>query len=271
MEITKQLDEGLPVWHDYLPYLQRFSKDRFPGCRQLNELLNGDVYSKSGHKIRFVPSDQLQDEAYELRIFNSGRVSTRPNNWHDLFNALVWARFPRIKAAMNACHNHAMPDQPAGRRGPLRDALTLFDECGVILFSSDRDILRSISERRWCDAFLHQQFLQKSGLFVCGHAMLEKYLSPYKSMTAKVLLLQTGEAFMARAREQILLGLDRWIAAEMLAGNLLQSPQCMAPLPLAGVPGWWPQDEQKEESFYQDLQVFRPPPASLQPAPVYNL
>ena len=271
MEITTQFDEEMPVWQDYLPYLRRLSEHRFPVCRQLNELLKGDVCSQGGHRIRFVPSDELQDEPYELRIFNSGRVSTRPNNWHDLFNALVWTRFPGIKVAMNACHNHAWSEQQTGQRGPLRDALTLFDECGVILFSSDTQILKSRSERRWSDAFLHQQFLQKAGLCVCGHAMLEKYLSPYKAMTAKALLIQVSEAFMVQPREDILLGLDQWVSSEMLAGRLLQSPRCMAPLPLAGVPGWWPRDEQEQDDFYRDFQVFRPAPANLQPAPVHCL
>lgn len=271
MGITTQFNTGLPVWQDYSPYLRRFSGKNLPGCRQLNELLKSDLYSQSGQKIHFVPSEQLEDEPYEQRIFNSGRVSTRADNWHDLFNALVWARFPQIKVAINACHNHAWSEQQNGKRGPLRDALTLFDECGVILFSGNTRILQSIAERRWSDAFLHSQFAQTVGLAVCGHAMLEKYLSPYKSMTAKALLIHVNEGFMAQPREEILSTLDSWVSGEMLNGQLLTTPPSMAPLPLAGIPGWWPADEQKMADFYGDLQVFRPPAENLRPAPIYSL
>lgn len=271
MEITTQFDSGLPVWRDYLPYLKQLPKGGFPSCRELNALLQDDVLTQSGQKIRFAPSDQLADEPYEVRIFNSGLVSTRPDSWHDLFNALVWARFPRTKAAINECHNRAWPEQQHGQRGPLRDALTLFDECGVIMFSSSLQILESISERRWPDAFLYQRFEQVAGICVCGHAMLEKYLSPYKSMTAKALLIHVSESFMARPREEILLTLDRWVAGELQRGRLLQAPPCMAPLPLAGVPGWWPRYEQEQDDFYRDPEVFRAPPANLQPAPVFRL
>lgn len=271
MEITRQFHNDLPVWQDYLPHLQSLSGNNFPACGQLNDLLQPDLCSHSGKPIHFVPSEQLDEEPYEQRIFNSGSVSTRPDNWHDLFNALVWARFPRIKAAMNACHIQAWSKHQNGTRGPLRDALTLFDECGVILFSSSKGILNSIAERRWADCFLHAGFTGTTGLTVCGHALLEKYLAPYKSMTAKVLLINVNESFLAQSREQILNTLDRWVSSKLLAGQILTTPRCLAPLPLAGVPGWWPADEQQKPDFYDDLQVFRPPAENLRSAPIYDM
>jgi hypothetical protein len=132
-----------PYWQDYLPFLQQFSKPGFPACEQLNSLLPDGLHTAGGRPIRFVNSSELDDDAYEQRIFTNGQISTRANNWHDLFNALVWMRFPQIKTALNTLHFHGWSESSDGNRGRLRDALTLFDECGVIVFANDTTVLRT--------------------------------------------------------------------------------------------------------------------------------
>ncbi len=271
MRVSKILFEpGLPYWQDYLPFLQHLKGRDFPACDQLNALLPDGLISESGQNIRFVPSTELDDGAYEHRIYTTGQISTRPDNWHDLFNALVWMRFPRIKITMNTLHFHALSRQVAGSRGSLRDALTLFDECGVIVFSDDLDKLNSLAERHWTRAFQTSTFGNGLSLVISGHAMLEKYLSPYKSMTAKALLVHLDKDIREASREELLTCLDKVIAEHLLAGNLLTQPACLAPLPLAGVPGWWPNGQQ-DDDFYADPQVFRPAPAELVAAPVFSL
>ena len=271
MRVSKILFEpGGPWWQDYLPFLQQLSGRDFPACDQLNALLPDGLKSESGQNIRFVPSTELDDGAYEHRIYTTGQVSTRPDNWHDLFNALVWMRFPRIKIAMNTLHFHAYSEQVAGSRGPLRDALTLFDECGVIVFSNDRDKLNSLAERRWARVFRSDAFSNGMNLVISGHAMLEKYLSPYKSMTAKALLVHLSKDIRETSREEQLAHLDMLIADRLLSGEFLTQPAMLAPLPLAGVPGWWPCGPQ-DDGFYADPRVFRPPPSDLVPAPVFSL
>ena len=263
-------DSSLPYWQDYLPFLLKLAGREFPACDRLNDLLPDGLSSECGHPIRFVPSTELDDAAYEQRIYTTGQVSTRPSNWHDLFNAMVWMRFPSIKSTMNTLHYHAWSDQRDGRRGRLRDALTLFDECGVIVFSNNQDILNALAGRRLTDAFLANDFNSEVQLAIVGHAMLEKFLSPYKSMTAKAMLIKVDSNFMECSRQDQLACLDREIAARMLDRTLLIRPACLAPLPLAGVPGWWANDKQNDQ-FYQDSSVFRPPPANLQAAPVHQL
>lgn len=264
-------DPDLPYWQDYLPYLKQFAGTGFPGCGQLNCLLKPGLRSGGGHAIHFVPSEQLDDDGYEHRIYTTGQVSTRRDNWHDLFNALVWMRFPQIKTAMNALHYQAIPDEADGRRGPLRDALTLFDECGVIVLSDSTELLKMLAERRWHDAFMSTDFDASVQISICGHAMLEKYLSPYKSMTAKALLLIVDPALLNLPREEMLIRVDNAVSSRMRRGELLTAPGSLTPLPLAGVPGWWPQGEQQSPGFYSDLQVFRPAPQSLAPAPLNEL
>ncbi|MBL8391935.1 MAG: DUF3025 domain-containing protein, partial [Candidatus Accumulibacter sp.] len=56
-----------------------------------------ELRNAAGRRIAFVapPADGLD---YETRIWLTGEVATRPDNWHDFFNALVWFAFPNTKA-----------------------------------------------------------------------------------------------------------------------------------------------------------------------------
>lgn len=270
MSWHNSIDTALPYWQDCLPFLEQLDRACFPDCEQLNALLPDGLVSSGGHTIQFVPSTELGDDTYEHRIYTAGQISTRPDNWHDLFNAMIWMLFPAMKAAMNSLHYNALSQHSKGSRGPLRDALTLFDECGVIVFSNRFDVLSLLAERDWNTAFQSPAFSNDVKLVISGHAMLEKYLSPYKSITAKAIYVSVPTDFLDMPRQDQLAVLDKDIATRLLSGELLTSPACLAPLPLAGIPGWWPHDPQNH-SFYDDPRVFRAPPAGLMPAPVIGL
>src|SRR5262249_26039402 len=92
-----------PIFATLRPSLSRLAAGGFPGLDDLNALAGPALASGGGAPIRFVPPAPLE-EAYEIRVFETGEVQTRPDNWHDLFNALVWIAFPRTKAALNRHH-----------------------------------------------------------------------------------------------------------------------------------------------------------------------
>jgi len=263
-------DPDLPYWREYLPFLQRLAGTEFPSCAELNRLLPAGLCSAGGHAIRFVASNEPGEDGYEHRIYTTGRVSTRPENWHDLFNALVWMRYPRTKIALNRLHYQAGAGRKSGSRGPLRDALTLFDECGAIVVSDSRDMLGALVERRWGDAFLAPGFDSSVAVSVIGHALLEKFLAPYKSMCANVLFVLAAPEFLALTPQKRASAIDAVVAELVSDGGALRGPSQLSPLPLAGVPGWWPRDDQRQSGFYLDRGVFRPPPANFAPAPIHR-
>ena len=93
------------------------------------------IVTGGGMPLRFVAPGG-SELGYEERAFRTGEVETRQENRHDLFNALIWLAFPQAKAAMNRRHHEALLAARAtgeDRRGSVRDALTQFDECGVIV------------------------------------------------------------------------------------------------------------------------------------------
>ena len=180
-----------PWWDEYRPLLEQLGGSGIPPAERLNELLPRGAASGSGKKLRFVPSADLPGVSYEKHVFETGEVSTREDSWHDLFNALAWCRLPKLKAAMNALHYAHLAEERGGRRGPQRDALTLLDESGAIVIGSERALLEALSRRDWKRAFvdLRPCWAGDTRAVVCGHALLEKLLAPYKSITAHVILL----------------------------------------------------------------------------------
>jgi len=198
--------------------------------------------------LRFIPADDAPaGEAYEAFIARSACVPCR-DNLHDLFNGLVWLRFPRIKRRLNELQAQEIARAGVGAaRGPLRDALTLFDENGA-LFDAPPPLRDALRERDWHALFVtHRVLWREARIVVFGHALLEKLtVAPRKALTAHVLLAPPG-AGEASA------DFDEACAAAITAPWLSAKP--FAPLPVLGIPGWCA--ENQNFSFYDDSDVFR--------------
>lgn len=263
-----------PYWQGYAGLLQHLGlgtakPDRLPAVAGLNSLLDQYVLPKAGKSIRFVPAQHLPAVAYEEHIYRTGEISTREDNWHDLFNALVWARFPCIKAALNDRHFAEIQRGNVTTRGKVRDAITLFDECGVVVIGDREESLWALAERTWQQLFCQDRsdWQQHLRVFVMGHALLEKFLSPYKSLTAQVMVFRDVSGFLQKEDEWQTEQLDQILASQIQAGDRLRSSSELSPLPLMGIPGWWLAEPQ-DDGFYADEQVFRPPPTGFSPAKI---
>jgi hypothetical protein len=193
--------------------------------------------TESGKPVRFVPP-AASDPYYEVHVFETGRVQTSPGNRHDLFNALAWLAFPKTKARINAMHAAEIPRE-GGKRGRLRDMLTIFDEGGAIVACED-DIAELVRQARWRELFLerHREFR----IVVVGHAVLEQALAPHPGITCKVIFADPSRDLDAQAAH--------WLAT---TGT---SPRDLPPLPVFGYPGWFEGSGQAD--FYANERYFRP-------------
>jgi Protein of unknown function (DUF3025) len=211
--------------------------------------------------MRFVPQSALPEGcAYEAFIFETKTVPTR-DNLHDFFNGLAWLRFPAIKARLNALqYNEISSHGVQPLRGALRDALTLFDENAAFLSSdAHAPIIAALRQRDWQAAFhTHRSLLAKFPPLLFGHALLEKLVSPYKSITAHVFPAQYATDLVANwGNSESGNRLDNAVASQLSAQSLLPKP--FVPLPVLGVPLWWAANESPD--FYADSTVFRAPRA----------
>jgi hypothetical protein len=234
----------------------------WPTLAQLNALASAQaVVSGGGHALQFVDvSRQSAPGAahYELRIHDEGVVPLRAANWHDFFNALVWLTFPRVKAALNAAHSAELraASGTTRARNRRRDALTLFDESGVLVLSRERAVLDDLRTHRWQRVFWEQRetLMQTTRFCLFGHGLYEKALSPYVGMTGHALLPQVPADFDT-ANEAALAQADA-LAADVLMKQVMQ-PRDLSPLPVLGVPGWWAAN--RHADFYANTDYFRPP------------
>lgn len=227
------------------PWLLRLPRAGWPSCAQLNALADeAGVRTASGRPVRFVPPSAA-DPYYEIKAFESGCVSTRPDNWHDLFNALAWLAFPRTKATINALHAAEIPRE-SGRRGRLRDLLTIFDEGGAIVLCADPELEAMIRDFRWRELFWdrRERVLRALRFVVLGHAVLDQAREPWPGITCKVMFAPPHGDPDACAAE--------WLQAHTANGT----PKLLAPLPIFGYPGWLAGTA--DASFYADERYFRP-------------
>jgi hypothetical protein len=214
-----------------------------------------DVRTQHGLPLRFVlPQDD--GLGYEARIWARGEVETRPDNWHDFFNALVWLTFPQSKATLN--HRHMQ--EGGGQqdvRGRRRDAMTHFDECGVVVLSSDSSLLDLVRSFHWKELFWARRADLAGALrcFIFGHATYEQLLSPFRGLTAKAVLYEVAEDWLQQPLSLQLADVDRRLAGELAAGAYAD-PRDLHPLPLMGFPGVTAENE--NAAYYDDTWQFRP-------------
>jgi len=241
-----------PIFDPLRPALARLPSDRFPSHAELTAAAAGIATSR-GTALRFVPPRDHTDRErryYELHIAQTGEVETRPGNWHDFFNALAWITYPRAKAAINAQHAAILQergDAEAKRRGPERDALTLFDEGGVIVATDDASLTRLIVDFEWKEIFWRRraELETKARFFAFGHALFEKAVEPYLGIVAKTV-------FVPFARDSV--RADELLATHFADRANFPRPKSMAPMPVLGVPGW---HAGQDETFYDDPRHFR--------------
>jgi hypothetical protein len=146
----------------------------------------------------------------------------------------------------------------SGNRPAVRDALTLFDEDGLVVLCSDTGLLDLVREFRWKELFWNrrEQVKKQMRFFLFGHALYHKALDPFLGMTGKGVLLEVPGAFAQLPLNSQIAETDRLLAAYAWDRKRMSHGREFSPLPVLGVPGWWGGNE--EESFYENTAHFRP-------------
>jgi hypothetical protein len=252
------------------PLLEPFrSFDEWPGLDAYQQLLDGleePLRTQHGAALKIVPQEGKPDhfeQHYAPRIYLNGEIQTRTENWHDFFQLLTWFIFPRTKAVINAIH---IPKAKArieagvdiGRRSPVENMLSLFDEGGAVLLSSDETLLQLVRDFKWKELFWQRrdELADKFDCITFGHAMYEKGLKPYLGMTANTILLHVDEGYFTQPQAERLAYIDEQLARIFEAGERYTQPRDLQPFPILGMPGW--DADNMNETYYDNSDYFRP-------------
>ena len=246
--------------HPLSAFLQPWFAGGTPDLPRLNAMARErGLVTGGGVALRFVEPFGGAD-GYEERAFLAGEISTRPGNRHDLFNALIWLALPLTKAALNRRHFAALTDarrQSHAERGALRDALTQFDECGVIVAGCAPELWQSLCAHRWREVFVDRrvELLHSTRFLVFGHASHDALAAPFVGLCGKALFLEVDAAWLELPEAAARSALDARLAVRFDTGDF--SPRDWQPLPLLGIPGATADNEWPD--YYQDTRQFRPP------------
>lgn len=233
--------------------------ENFPSISELNQLAM--EHGQPDHQFvedeisQTLNSDNLY---YEQFIYHKHMVPTRKDNWHDLFNALIWILFPKAKALLNQIHIEEINQFGLNPRTPTRNRVTHFDECGGLLVYESSQHLKALQQHQWQEAFADKRQLWGSSTkyFVFGHANYEMLTAPYVGLTGKYLPLQVQPGFWEMSLRQQYQWLDTRLVDEIKKGHPFVIKGKLKPLPLLGIPGWWAKNEETE--FYRNTEYFRP-------------
>jgi hypothetical protein len=218
--------------------------------------------------LQFVSQNALPErEAYEQFIGTSGNIPTR-DNLHDLFNGSIWLTFPKTKAVLNYHHMLEIAKQGISeRRGRVRDTITVFDENGAVLVTSDSSIGEALVDFDWQASLVKPRAKwdnptqpnssAQAAVYIFGHALLEQLVHPRKPLCAHSIVIHVAQEFFTLSLAERMSYLDDKVAEYMdrLLSNDDVKPRQLAPLPILGVPHFWA--ENAYIGFYEDSYVFR--------------
>jgi hypothetical protein len=224
--------------------------------------LGGDVVAagKREKAVRFVAPDQ-SPLPYEQRIVMRGEVVTRTDNWHDFFNALVWLRYPCTKRSLAQIHAAGLQAPSGdGRRGPVRDAATQFDESGVVAAASDPLLLDLLEQRRWQELFWRRRSQVRAAMrfLVFGHGLYDALRAPFYRICGRAASVVVAQSVLDDCVERQCAHVDAILAERCATRAFYPRPKALLALPSLGIPGVCAESERPE--YYDDTLQFRPPP-----------
>jgi hypothetical protein len=233
-----------PAFAALAPYAARFAScAAWPDIDRWNShLADLPLAAASGAPLRFVPQAPRRRgkatpaaERYECRVHDRGEVPSRARSWHDFFNMLCWATFPRAKAALNRRQRAAVArlDLDGATRLPNartreQDALAMLDEggCGIL---TTRPLDAPVA-RGDVDAVEAAVRDGEARVVVLGHAVYEHLVSSDAVVRALAVVVPVHE--IPARLDAVVAQIDAGVAAALADDAFLAAPPPHAALPM---------------------------------------
>ncbi|MDG1121566.1 MAG: DUF3025 domain-containing protein [Glaciecola sp.] len=226
----------------------------WPSADELNELAPGPFRYICDPAPDSDAGMLLDKLGYEGFIHQTQSIPTR-RNWHDAFNAAIWHQFPSTKQRLNQLHIAYIARHGALPRGKVRDHITHFDECGIIIAHTPScPVPQQLLQHQWQAALVdnQQQWGNRVQAFVFGHANLEMLLNPHIGLTGKWVEVEVPDGFFVQRPSLQVALLDALLARRIDEAYFANK---LPPIPFLGIPGWW---QEQDANFYANTEYFRP-------------
>lgn len=152
---------------------------------------------------------------YESSIIEDHQIPMRERNLHDYFNSLIWLQFPLAKYALHERAYRSYRETPSALTGNLRneltDALTRFDEGGLVYFAGadeDADAVRALFRSLDTELKCGYAAQRRRQFALFGHGLLEVWNQGGRNLTASALVLEflngeRGDESLARVLREM--------------------------------------------------------------------
>lgn len=231
----------------------------WPAPEEYDELAGQVPQALDAQLPRFVHQDRTavtKAGGYEAHVATLRAVPTRARSWHDLFNMVVWAHFPKLRWALNGLHVEADPgaQDPRNGRSPAQNLAASFDEAGLLVVSTSADVLSDLRELRFKRALWErrEELSATTRFWLVGHGTLETLLAPHPGIVARALQLHVPRLPCAEGEEAFRFEVDALAAARIRSWRA--SRAVLDPVPVLGIPGYFSNDTCE---FYDDPDHFR--------------
>lgn len=256
-----------PMFADLAALFQVQNQTDFPTPAELTSWLPDHT------DVAFVDTILLERDGryYEDFIYQRREIPTRLQNWHDFFGALIWCLFPKTKTLLNQLHMAEIAIHGQKVRSKLRNKLTLFDECGVLVLyqKAALPVIEAVRQHQWQHAFVDNRLLWQGAVpaqqpqhqaqlqaMIFGHANYEMATRPFIGLTGKMLAIEVQAEFFDWPLRQRIDFIDTQLSKQITNNDILQQNHQLTPLPILGIPGWYVPNQAAD--FYQNVSYFRP-------------
>lgn len=207
---------GHPLFAAFEPIARVLRGSAFPSCEQLSAMAETQRASRAPEvaPLRFVPAAKKPrrakrthlalEDLYDGSIHLRREVPCLTQSYHDLFNAIAFSAFVRSKRILHERQFEALqgwvgndPKLP-GRRTREQDALTIFDEGGVVVLL-DRAVMASWRSRT--DHLPLCPCSPQSGALplLFGHALVEHLYEGHTQIRASAVVIEVDGPLSAPA------------------------------------------------------------------------
>ncbi len=178
---------------------------------------------------------------YDGQIVLSGVVPTRSGSWHDFFNVLVWASFPRAKEALHRRQYEAHAARVTspvlrlpGARTREQDALAMVDEGGLLLLVAEghEAAVDEAITTASLESLVALVQARRAAALVFGHALYEHLVSSDADVRACSVVLH-AHGPLPEARADVVALADARLVERLANKDEFLTPSRAPAVPLA--------------------------------------
>lgn len=142
---------------------------------------------------------------YLFDVIEEGFIPTRDHNLHDFLNALSWLKYPDLKKDLVFESLQQMKKSSLLNRPSHVDALTRFDEGGLVLLVPKHSLPSALDIIQSKEDGLKMDIIRQSRILVIGHGLMEHLVTRQTTVYAFTALIPEDHVNQTTPKSKVVL------------------------------------------------------------------